>query len=47
LSVEEGLKQRFLARDDVQELLPELEEAVSRSQLTPTEASRRLLALLD
>jgi len=45
--VEEGLKQRFLARDDVQELLPELEEAVSRSQLTPTEASRRLLALLD
>jgi len=45
--VEEGLKQRFVARDDVQELLPELEEAVSRSQLTPTEASRRLLALLD
>jgi len=45
--VEEGLKQRFLARDDVKELLPELEEAVSRSQLTPTEASRRLLALLD
>jgi LAO/AO transport system kinase len=45
--VEEGLKQRFLARDDVQELLPELEEAVARSQLTPTEASRRLLALLD
>jgi LAO/AO transport system kinase len=45
--LEEGLKQRFLARDDVQELLPELEEGVAHSRLTPTEAARRLLGLLD
>ena len=45
--LEEGLKQRFLARDDVQQMLPELEEAVAHARLTPTEASRRLLGLLD
>jgi LAO/AO transport system kinase len=45
--LEEGLKQRFLSRDDVQELLPELEEGVASSRITPTEAARRLLGLPD
>lgn len=45
--LEEGLKQRFLARDDVQKMLPELEDAVAQARLTPTAAARRLLGLLD
>ncbi len=45
--IEGGLKQHFLARDDVRRLLPEMEAAVASSRLTPTEAARRLLALLD
>jgi len=45
--VDDGVKQHFLARADVQSTLPELEAAVSGDQLTPTEAARRLLALLD
>jgi LAO/AO transport system kinase len=45
--VEEGLRERFLARDEVKQAVPELEEAVARSELTPTEAARRLLAVLD
>ena len=45
--IEDGLKQHFLARDDVQQLLPELEAAVLNAHLTPTEATRRLLALRD
>lgn len=45
--VDDGVKQHFLARADVQSMLPELEAAVSGDQLTPTEAARRLLALLD
>src|SRR5438477_630390 len=42
-----ALKGHFLARDDVQRLLPEMETAVASARLTPTEAARRLLALLD
>jgi LAO/AO transport system kinase len=45
--IEEGLRRHFLDRPDVRRLLPEMEEAVLHSRLTPTEAARRLLALLD
>jgi len=45
--VDDGLKGHFLERPDVKDTLPRLEQAVATSQLTPTEASRRLLALLD
>jgi LAO/AO transport system kinase len=45
--IEDGLRHHFLARRDVQRLLPEMETAVGRSTLTPTQAARRLLALLD
>jgi LAO/AO transport system kinase len=45
--IDDGLKGHFLAREDVQELLPEMEAAVASAKLTPTEAARRLLALLD
>jgi LAO/AO transport system kinase len=45
--LEDGLKHHFLGRDDVKRLLPELESAVASAELTPTEAARRLLALLD
>jgi len=44
--LEEGLRHHFLARRDVQRLLPKMEAAVGQSDLTPTEAARRLLALL-
>lgn len=44
--IEDGLKHHFLARKDVQRLLPKMETAVSQSDLTPTEAARRLLAVL-
>ena len=43
----DGLEQRFLAREDVRRLLPGLEAAVAAQRVTPTEAARRLLALLD
>jgi LAO/AO transport system kinase len=43
----DGLERHFLARHDVQRLLPDLESAVADARLTPTEAARRLLALLD
>ncbi len=43
----EGILEHFLARADVQTLLPELERAVRQHRLSPTEAARRLLALLD
>ncbi len=43
----DGLERHFLARRDVQRLLPDLESAVADARLTPTEAARRLLALLD
>lgn len=45
--VREGMMEHFLARPDVQSLLPELERAVRDHRLGPTEAARRLLALLD
>src|SRR3989442_9445723 len=45
--IDDGLKGHFLARDDVQRLLSEMETAVASARLTPTEAARRLLALLD
>jgi LAO/AO transport system kinase len=44
--VEDGLTRQFLARADVQRMLPELEADVSNARMTPTEAARRLLALL-
>ena len=40
-------KRHFLGREDVQRLLPEMEAAVASGKLTPTEAARRLLAVLD
>jgi len=43
----DGLERAFLARPDVQAMLPEMEAAVTGSRLTPTEGARRLLALLD
>ena len=45
--IDDGLKHHFLAREDVRRLLPEMEAAVADARLTPTEAARRLLALLD
>jgi LAO/AO transport system kinase len=45
--VDDGLKRHFLGRADVTALLPELEDAIAQSQMTPTQAARRLLALLD
>jgi GTPase len=45
--IDDGLKNHFLGRRDVQKLLPELEAAVASAKLTPTEAARRLLAVLD
>ena len=46
-TLEDGLRRKFLARADVRELLPKLEASVSSAELTPTDAARRLLALLD
>jgi GTPase len=43
----DGLEEHFRARTDVRRLLPELEAAVLAAKITPTEAARRLLALLD
>ncbi len=45
--LDEGLKRHFVQRADVQRLLPEMEAAVAEARLTPTEAARRLLALLE
>jgi LAO/AO transport system kinase len=45
--IDDGLKGHFLGREDVRRLLPEMEAAVAGGRLTPTEAARRLLALLD
>jgi LAO/AO transport system kinase len=45
--VEEGLKEHFLARSDVRELLPKLEATVATQRTTPTQAARELLSLLD
>jgi len=45
--IDDGLKSHFLGRKDVQRRLPEMESAITDGKLTPTEAARRLLALLD
>ncbi len=45
--IDDGLKGHFLERPDVKRLLPTLERDVAQARLTPTEAARRLLALLD
>jgi LAO/AO transport system kinase len=45
--LDDGLKRHFLERADVNRLLPELEADVAQARMTPTEAARRLLALLD
>jgi LAO/AO transport system kinase len=45
--IDDGLKRHFLAREDVARLLPEMEAAVAGAKLTPTEAARRLLAVVD
>jgi len=45
--LDEGLKSHFLARPDVKRHLPELEDAIAKGRLTPTEAARRLLGVLD
>jgi LAO/AO transport system kinase len=45
--IRDGLERQFLARDDVARLLPEMEGAVAEGTMTPTEAARRLLGVLD
>jgi LAO/AO transport system kinase len=45
--LEEELRGRFLGRDDVRALLPEIERQVEAGTLPPTEGARRLLALDD
>ncbi len=45
--IDDRLKRHFLSRADVKRLLPEMEKSVANARLTPTEAARRLLALLD
>jgi len=45
--LDHGLKTQFLARPDVTQILPDMKTAVAEATLTPTEAARRLLALLD
>jgi LAO/AO transport system kinase len=45
--IEDGLRRHFLARADVRARLPEMEAAVANATLTPTEAARRLITLLD
>lgn len=42
----DGLEARFFGRADVKALLPELQGKIDASEITPTEAARRLLALL-
>ena len=44
--IDDGLKARFLAREDVSRLLPAMESEVASARLTPTQAARRLLGLL-
>jgi GTPase len=45
--IDDGLKRHFLSRPDVKRLLPEMVAAVASESLTPTQAARRLLSLLD
>jgi LAO/AO transport system kinase len=43
--LEDSLKERFFARSEVKALLPDVERAVERGEITPTEGARRLLEL--
>jgi len=43
--VEEGIKARFLGRQDVRAQLGELETAVAEGRMSPTAAARRVLAI--
>jgi len=45
--IDDGLMGHFLDRPDVKQLLPTLEEGVANARITPTQAARQLLALLD
>jgi LAO/AO transport system kinase len=45
--LEEGLKARFLSRTDVADELARVKRAIEMSDITPTEAARRVLCLLD
>jgi len=45
--LQDGVLSHFLSRGDVKRHLGELEKAIASHRLTPTEAARRLLALLD
>ena len=45
--LEDGLKEHFMARADVRARLPELEQALAERKVTPTQAARQLLELLD
>ena len=45
--LEDGLKEHFMARADVRARLPELEQALAECKVTPTQAARQLLELLD
>ena len=45
--IDDGLKGHFLDRADVKDVLPRLEDEVAQARMTPTEAARQLLALLD
>lgn len=44
--VDEGLKARFLAREDVASLVASVEDAIEKHTLTPTAAARKVLGLL-
>jgi len=43
--LEQDVRSRFLAREDVRRLLPDIERQVEEGTLPPTEGARRLLAL--
>src|SRR5437016_4148794 len=45
--IRDGLERQFLAREDVAHLLPEMERAVADGAVTPTQAARRLLGVLE
>ncbi|MBI3769197.1 MAG: methylmalonyl Co-A mutase-associated GTPase MeaB [Deltaproteobacteria bacterium] len=45
--IDDGLKRHFLGRDDVKRMLPKMQRAVASATLTPTEAARRLLGVLE
>ncbi len=45
--IDDGLRGHFFARRDVAAALVEMEDAVARNRITPTEAANRVLGLLD